>query len=465
MPDVIVFLPGITGSVLTRGSDIVWGFDSGAIGRALLSLGGSLRRDLTLRDDSRDPDVAADGIEAVQVVPDIHLLPGVWKIDGYSKALAEVQRAFEVTAGVNYFEFAYDWRRDNRVNANRLARQAHGWLTRYRASTSPDARLILVAHSMGGLISRYFIEVLDGWKDTRALITFGTPYRGSLNAIDALANGMRKGPRGLIDLSEMGRSFTSMYQLLPIYECYDAGNGALTRVGETAGIPNIDAARAADALAFHNEIRSAVDVHLNQAAYLADRYRIHPFVGINQQTSQSAIRREDGTGVDLVPSLSGRDLAGDGTVPRVSATPIEYSRAGLEKYAATQHGSLQNDDSVLINLAGVITGLSFDLGDFRGQTEKTIGLEVEDLHFDDEPVVVRALVRDADGDRMSAAIAAMSGEDLPEQARRIALRAMGDGWYQGEVPPLPEGGYRVRVSLPGAHPAEDTFVVATRDAR
>ena len=45
---------------------------------------------------------------------------------------------------------------------------------------------------MGGLVSRYYLEVLGGWRDTRRLITFGTPYRGSLNAVDFAANGFSK---------------------------------------------------------------------------------------------------------------------------------------------------------------------------------------------------------------------------------------------------------------------------------
>src|SRR5690606_41822734 len=48
------------------------------------------------------------------------------------------------------------------------------------------ARAILIAHSMGGLVARYYLEVLGGWDSCRALITFGTPHRGSLNALDSL---------------------------------------------------------------------------------------------------------------------------------------------------------------------------------------------------------------------------------------------------------------------------------------
>jgi triacylglycerol esterase/lipase EstA (alpha/beta hydrolase family) len=58
------------------------------------------------------------------------------------------------------------------------------WLKAWRESSgNKDAKLILVGHSMGGVISRYYLECLDGWRDTRTLVTFGTPYRGSLKAI------------------------------------------------------------------------------------------------------------------------------------------------------------------------------------------------------------------------------------------------------------------------------------------
>ncbi len=456
MSDIIVLLPGIMGSVLQRGDKVVWGLSAGLMGSALFSLGGSVRKDLTLHDNSPDPNVLADGIAATKLAPDIHLLPGVWKIDGYSKVADQIKKTFAVTEGVNFFQFPYDWRRDNRVSAKILARETHEWLTKYRASTSPKAKLILVAHSMGGLVSRYFIEVLDGWKDTRALITFGTPYRGSLNAVDGLSNGVKKGPLGLLDLSQMARSLTAMYQLLPAYECYDDGSGKLKRVGEVSGIPNIDAARAADALKFHHEIRDAVDVHLNQPAYLANRYRVHPIVGVQQETNQSAALR--GGKVELLTSLGGKDLFGDGTVPRVSATPLEYSDASNEMFAATQHGSLQNADAVLVQLAGLITGLTLDLGSYRGEPEKTIGVEVEDVLFHDEPVTIRARLFGGKTDALTATITARSDGAAPS----LTLAESGDGWYSGTHAPLREGGYEVRVSGPNAQPATDVFVVAQR---
>ena len=44
-----------------------------------------------------------------------------------------------------------------------------------------------------------------------------------------------------------------------MYECYDAGDGRLVRVGETNGIPNVDPAKAAAALAFHRAVNAGDD--------------------------------------------------------------------------------------------------------------------------------------------------------------------------------------------------------------
>jgi len=220
-------------------------------------------KDLRLSDDPADVEDLGDGITATRLLPDTHLLPGLWKIDGYTQTTRVIQNAFLLKTG-NYFEFAYDWRRDCRVAAKQLARKSHAWLQAWRQrSGKKDAKLILIAHSMGGLIARHFLEVLDGWRSTRALITFGTPYRGSLNALSFLSNGfaMSVGSLPLVDLSEALRSFTSLYQLLPIYPCYDPGDGRLVRTGEVVGIPGVDANRAAAALNFHREIERAVVAH------------------------------------------------------------------------------------------------------------------------------------------------------------------------------------------------------------
>jgi len=453
MSDVVVLLPGITGSVLKKNGKVVWGYSASTIGKALLTLGSSMEKAMALPHDDPVAEDLGDGIVADALMPDLHLLPGIWKIDGYSKVAEAIKANFAVTEGKNFFPFPYDWRRDNRASARKLARAAHGWLSAWRQSSgNADAKLILVGHSMGGLVSRYFLECLEGWKVSKALVTFGTPYRGSLNALDGLANGLKKGP---LDLSTLARQLTALYQLLPVYECYDAGDGKLVRVGEATGIPNVDPAMAAAALAFHREIEAAVTSNQQLSQYQTAGYQIYPVVGVAQQTNLSA-RRADGK-VEMLQTYKGDALGGDGTVPRVSAIPIELSaNPSSATYAGTQHGSLQNADPVITHLTGLLSGFELDLGAFK-KPKVQVALEVEDVVFAGEPVAVRARPS-KEGVKLQATLW-RSGESKPAAA--VEMDPAGGDWLGAEFAPPDAGAYRVTVDGADVETAEDSLVVAS----
>jgi hypothetical protein len=444
MTDIVVLLPGLTGSVLrdSRGRD-VWAPTGGTTARALITLGRSIS-DLELIDENAD-----DGVTAPLMVPDLHLIPGLWKIDGYSKLSRYMQRQFAVTPGKNFFTFPYDWRRDNRVAARRLKEQTDRWLWEWRRE-SPDAKLILVGHSMGGLVARYFLECLEGWRDTRRLVTFGTPYRGSLNALNFLVHGMRKrlGPVPVADLSRLLRSFPSIYQLLPIYPCFDPGDGKLIRVSEAVGLPHVDPERARAADAFHREIERAVTAHLDDEAYRRGRYTIHPVVGTFQATLLSA--RRSGGGVEVLGTFPGFEPDGDGTVPRVSATPIEFPHEEGTMFASERHGSLQHNDGVLVQLAGLLSGQHTS----RVRAGTGAGLELDDAFGLGEPVVFRFRAADPMAPLTAVVTAAGTGAEVA----RLELGAAGE-WRGGELAPPASGTYRLTVAGDGVEPVTDTFVV------
>ena len=332
MQDVIVLLPGILGSVLKKNGKEVWALSGSALGRGLFSLGASVRSLELEHDDPVAEDL--DGVVADRLMGDVHLIPGLWKIDGYSNLAESITAVFEVERNKNFYEFAYDWRRDNRAAAHRLERLSDRWLADWkRESGAPDPKLILIGHSMGGLVSRYFLECLEGWRKTKALFTIGTPFRGSLNALDTLVHGVRKGPFGILDLSTMTRTFTSVYQLLPVFKCLEQEDGSLVRVAEAEGIPNLDPVKAAAALGFHREIEEAVERNRNDDGYRQSGYETFLVVGSEQPTNQSARLR--GSEVELLKTYNGKDNRGDGTVPRVSATPIEMSEARREAFFGT----------------------------------------------------------------------------------------------------------------------------------
>jgi hypothetical protein len=407
-----------------------------------------------LRDDEGD-----DGVTAPRLMPDLHLIPGLWKIDGYGKVGRYIREAFDVEPGRNYFEFPYDWRRDNRHAAARLKEQSDRWLGAWRAD-HPDAKLVLVAHSMGGLVSRYFLECLDGWRDTRMLVTFGTPFRGSLNALGFITHGMRKGfgPVTLVDLSSLLRSFTSVYQLLPIYPCYrDEGSDELARLTEvTTAIPNLDPGRVRAADAFHREIERALAAHADDDEYRSGGYAIHPIVGTFQPTGQSAARA--GSDVEILRSYRGEDRGGDSTVPRDSATPIELPNEEGAMFAAERHASLQNLDGALVQLAGVLSGRNTTA--FRGLPATRLGLDLEDLYAADERIVVRVRSEDE-----AAVLTARVEDGRGTEVARVELPRGLDEWRRIELGPLPAGTYRIGVAGgPLVQPVADRFVVFAPEA-
>jgi pimeloyl-ACP methyl ester carboxylesterase len=502
MRDIVVLLPGIMGSALQKDGKDVWALSGRAVWGALSSLGRTLRQ-LALTEDDPEADELGDGIRASAPLPDATFIPGFWKIDGYSGLERLVTETFEILRGdpnspgpeqatsdtpppANFFPFPYDWRRDNRVAARRLKRLIDERLPQWRHHTGfRDAKAILIGHSMGGLVARYYAEVLEGWRNCKALITFGTPFRGSVNALDFLANGYKK---LFLDLSQLLRSFTSVHQLLPIYPMVRAG-GEYRRVAETDGLPDVvDRARAEQALAFHREIEDAVQRHRKDHQY-RDEFKTIPVVGTHQSTLQAA----ELSGGRLVATRTlpawdwldpGQRAAldgGDGTVPRLSATPIELSDEYRETFLAERHASLQNNPHILGDLRERLKQMqATHLKHIRGPEPATeppaIRLNLDDLYLAGEPVElhVRLLVpapgtgdlqvcseAGGIGGAPVARLEPVSEGGLPAE---YALRPRGDSWgltLEGLAPGL----YRCAVRAgaaghPAPSPVHDLFEVA-----
>jgi len=477
--DMVVLLPGITGSVLQKNGKDVWAISGQAAWSALT---GSAIENLTLKYDDPKAEDVGDGIRATQIMPDVHLVPGLVKIDGYSATSRLITDNFMVKVGhpdskepANFFEFPYDWRRDNSAAAWKLKTLIDRQLPKWReCSNEKDAKVILIAHSMGGLVSRYYLEVLEGWRNCKALITFGTPYRGSVNALDYLANGYKK---LFLDLTDAMRTFTSVYQLLPIYPCLDV-DGKHLRVAETDKIPGIDHERAEQALKFHREIEKAVNTHKNDNEYLKNGYKILPIVGTCQPTLQSALFADGKVTAsrELLSGISEILEDGDGTVPRLSAIPIEMSEEYRDTYVPERHGSLQTNTSVLADVLGRIGQMQVKgLEEIRGfkirpkaATLAAISLDVDDIYVAGEKAELRVQLVNVTGKQDYGSILARIEEIHGTKATMSReFQEIEDGWTLS-LKDLPSGLYRVEVSTtkegPGSPPAvHDVFEIAGRD--
>jgi pimeloyl-ACP methyl ester carboxylesterase len=479
MKDLVVILPGITGSVLSIDNTSVFE----ATNRLLVSTWYHRGRNLdVLKMPVPDPQtyVLPDRVEATSLFNGPHWLLGMGWVDGYSQLSQRIIDEFATSHHAedgNFYHFPYDWRRDNRVAAQQLKDFLDEKLAWWHDNTeNDDARVILLTHSMGGLVARHYLEVLGGWKYCRALVTFGTPFRGSVEALKLLVDGAAKGG---VDLSDVVRSFASVYQLLPIYPVIKH-NGKEYRIAELSDLPYVDQDRARDAQSFHKEIRKKVEENRKLADWKEKGYQTIPVVGVRQRTMQSAVLTGSGfefSHEELPSMVNPLKWDGDGTVPRVSAVPVDLDDALWLPMIADRHGSLQANDTVL--------DLVFNwIYQMQGQDKRPVlggeaalaagrarlGLGLDDAYPAGAPVTLKYRMTDAKP-RLSGALmveitALEETPAAPGQSEPVVLlraAAPDDQWHEISTELAP-GAYRltlrnIETKWPAACPVHDVFEV------
>lgn len=248
----IIVIPGILGSRLRDAETkrVVWGAFVGdyadprtAEGARLIALPMGLGLPLSELRDGVEPDGALDRLRL-----SIFGLP--YGADAYVNILASLGvggyrdetlgRSGAIDYGTGHFtcfQFDYDWRRDLAENARRLERfvqEKRAWVQaeylRRTGTPATDVHFDIVAHSMGGLLARYFLRYggrdlpADGsspkatWEGARYVdraILVGTPNAGSLDALFELVEGDKLGlfiPR--YPPAVLG-TMPAVYELLP----------------------------------------------------------------------------------------------------------------------------------------------------------------------------------------------------------------------------------------------------------
>ncbi|MFV9507904.1 MAG: lipase/acyltransferase domain-containing protein [Oscillochloridaceae bacterium umkhey_bin13] len=93
----------------------------------------------------------------------------------YGKGFLEAFTKAGYTRDRDLFVAFYDWRKSVRDSANLYLRP---WIERAK-QRSGASKVILIGHSMGGLVSRSYIQGSHYAGDVAQLITLGTPHRGA----------------------------------------------------------------------------------------------------------------------------------------------------------------------------------------------------------------------------------------------------------------------------------------------
>jgi pimeloyl-ACP methyl ester carboxylesterase len=383
--DAVIVVPGILGSELvTATGETVWGLGLKQLAGALIT--GSVY------DRLRDPTLTPGRLLRVP-----SWLPGFDRFEPYTALTARLESVVRHPRAL--LEFPYDWRRPVRDVAAELAVVASEHLQRWRRhpSGSRDARLTIIAHSMGGLVAQRAVtrhsEQL-GPAQVRQILTLGTPFGGSVKAVRALATGAVLPLRWAIrrrtkeQLRALALDTASVYDLLPAYPCVTkSADGGTGRRPTLDDFQTIGANRQLAAAAL--EDRHALDDLLR--AEPSTQAPIHALVGVGQPTLQSfAIHAGECSFSEVVDH---RDWAGDGTVQFGSAYPKDAEPAsGLPQ----AHGALAKTEEatafITTKLLGGVTGPRQGVGlGLRVTDATTVGdpVEVDVVSLPDQPVTCR----------------------------------------------------------------------------
>jgi len=157
-----------------------------------------------------------DGI--LQTVP---VIPALYSVDVYGSLLDAFARFRDGHAEI--VPLAYDWRAD----LHQVVRDLDSEVRRLRAQGVK--RIAVVAHSMGGLITGYYLrygaqspdeakETWEGASHIDAMVLTGVPFRGSMTIFRNMQYGRRFGLNTTLLDQEAVASFPASYYLLPTAE-------------------------------------------------------------------------------------------------------------------------------------------------------------------------------------------------------------------------------------------------------
>jgi hypothetical protein len=351
--DLVIVVPGILGSRLLHHGAPLWDDGSPSFLEWVRTHSHDLAH-LTVGADDPSLEELGDGVVSDGLIDGPFVAGRFVKLGGYGELGRMLQKRFGLRLGENLQLFAYDWRRDLRVAARRLAVKAEGWIQAWRAhSQNPDAKIVLVCHAMGGLVGRAFVDLEGGWPATRTIVTIGTPFQGSIAALDLLYFGLdfQRYELPLHDLTPVARTLTSIYQMLPHYPAVRTFTGGRVSPFDLR-IPTFENQKIDRARQFHRDL---VDHHQrNRSNPGYAEMKSHSIIGIGQPTAETCRLLGNGT-LEVENGGDFADADGDGIVPRFSAeAPSAMGFAGQWVYVPQSHGMLLFDPNVHQHLCAII---------------------------------------------------------------------------------------------------------------
>jgi phospholipase A1 len=433
---VIVFVPGIMGSelILPNGTDKVW---PPTVLEATVT--GYRRTTDLIRSDLRVGDVISSVC-----------------IDFYGSILEHLAAAAVKIGGI-FVPHPYDWRRDLSEVGAELGAHLDALVTEHGA----DTEIALVCHSMGGLVTRGWLErpaavASPGVKATRLAVFLAVPHDGAPLAF-ARAIGVGGGSVGMSADDQRRLSgasgFPAAYQLFP--------------PTSLRPIWRLDDAVAFDGLTLFDpslvESQGLKSTHLEAAmafAGLLDPDRKPSacrYFAVASGTHKTLTRFDMRAGTVSPVTVTG---TGDGTVPVRSATalPVQTAYVDADHVGVTQHA---NTHSILSMLLGAEVPGPVAASAMTDEPMVSVSPKFATVGEDYELVVLPGRAAPFTG---AMAIEQEQADDTFQTKETVPVAAASPGVRTIAItgPALPPGRYRVRLLRNSIELAKTDFVMMQR---
>lgn len=436
---LVVVIPGIGGSELADASGTI-------VYRAGLGPFLSVGRDPSVLDPNNE-------LRPVRLIGPCSLI--CWQlITGYDGLLNGITKGLGlspdrvVTAGKELVDpyatvvaFPYDFRRSVEQIADDLNR-----VVRERAQ---GRRVVLVAHSMGGLVAAWWWAFMSEGIDVDQIITLGTPFRGAAKALDTLLNGMRIGPYVPQAVTDTVRTWDSVFDLLPHYQVVDGNDKYRYPYELPSGITSAVAGFSGKALNAYQKNQRLNDALVNKVAESGH----NPFTVYYSQGHATLGHASIDTHSDGLVVAKGNPRAipaswdgGDGTVPMFSTIPDVVERdVSRWRRLAGKHQDLVEEKSVFEHLSEYSrTRLPAAARGGGYEVSAYLQLDLDDVVLAGTEAEVRIRVVDKAG-------SVLEPENVGGNVggnRFLADRGDG-GWWLVQLPALKEGVHSVMLSATG----------------
>ena len=381
------------------------------------------------------------------------LLNGITKGLGLSSGRVVTAGAELVDPDATVVAFPYDFRRSVEHIANDLDR-----VVRERAQ---GRRVVLVAHSMGGLVAAWWWAFLSEGIDVAEIITLGTPYRGAAKALNVLVNGMRIGPYVPQAVTDTVRTWDSVFDLLPHYQVVDGTDKYQYPYELPSDITSAVTGFSGKARAAYEKNRCLHDALVNKVLESGS----NPFTVYYSQGHTTLGHASIDTHSDGLVVAKGNPRAipaswdgGDGTVPAFSAIPdVLEDEVSRWRRLAGKHQDLVEEKSVFEHLSEYSrTRLPAAARGGGYEVSAYLQLDLDDVVLAGTEADVRLRVVDKAGSVLD--VGNVGGN---VGGKRFRAERCDDGWWSAQLPALEEGVHSLMLSATGV-PNVDRLVLKTR---